>query len=66
MGLRDVGGCSLFYDARKAREELGWTARSADDTLADTFRWLAWLGHLKRPIAESVAARFPPDPTWVR
>jgi dihydroflavonol-4-reductase len=64
--LRDVGGCSLFYDSRRAREELGWSPRSAADAMADTFRWLAWLGALKPAIAERVAARFPADPSWVK
>ncbi len=35
-----VVGRYAWYDATKARTELGWTQRPLDQTLADTIEWL--------------------------
>lgn len=36
----DVIGRYAWYDASKARTELGWSSRPLDETLADTIAWL--------------------------
>lgn len=36
----DVIGRYAWYDASKARHELGWSSRPLDETLADTIAWL--------------------------
>jgi dihydroflavonol-4-reductase len=62
--VADVGGRHLLYDATKARTELGFRPRPAEEALRDTYAWLAHAGLLTGAVGESVKARYPADPEW--
>ena len=52
------------FDTTKIRTELGLQPRSADDTIRDTARWLAYSGALDAAVAARVREQLPPDPSW--
>lgn len=62
--LADVYGRHLLYDSTKARTELGWTSRPAEDALRDAIRWAAASGMMAPKAAEALRVRLPPDPEW--
>jgi dihydroflavonol-4-reductase len=40
LRLLELWGRYAWYDAGRARTELGWQPRPLDETLADTIRWM--------------------------
>lgn len=57
--LDDVAGGCLFYDATRAKRELGWTHRPASDALEDTVRWLLFVDAVKPNVARRLRATLP-------
>jgi dihydroflavonol-4-reductase len=41
---------SMAFDCSKARNELGWSCRSLEQSLCDAIRWMSGRGLLRRPI----------------
>lgn len=46
---------SMAFDCSKARNELGWSCRTLEASLADTIRWMSGQRLLRRPVALSLA-----------
>ncbi|HZZ78160.1 MAG TPA: NAD-dependent epimerase/dehydratase family protein [Gemmataceae bacterium] len=40
-----------WYSSERAHAELGWSARTLPESLADTYRWFVEAGRLRRPVA---------------
>lgn len=59
----DVYGCDLYYDSSKARKQLGWTARPAEDVIYDTARWLKHVGMLEPSVVAKLEA-MQSGPDW--
>ncbi|MEZ5833104.1 MAG: NAD-dependent epimerase/dehydratase family protein [Dongiaceae bacterium] len=47
---------SMAFDSRKARNELGWSCRSLEQSLGDAIRWMSARGLLRRPVLRVAAA----------
>lgn len=54
--VMQVLGRYAWYDTTKARNELGWTPRPLDETLADTIAWLRRPPVAARPAAPAASA----------
>jgi dihydroflavonol-4-reductase len=53
-----------FYDATRARSELGWTCKPFEGALRGAIAWLLHIGALKPRVAAKIADRFPPESAW--
>lgn len=46
---------SMAFDCSKARNELGWSCRSLEQSLRDAIDWMSGRGLLRRPVGAAVA-----------
>ncbi|MBW1879729.1 MAG: NAD-dependent epimerase/dehydratase family protein [Deltaproteobacteria bacterium] len=62
--LATMWGHHMLYDSRKAREELGYNPRPAEEALRDALRWQAFMGWIPKKVMHRMGDELAPDPSW--
>jgi len=64
--LDDAAGRAPLFDCKKARAELGFAPRGAEEVLVETLRWALFMGWMPEKLAAPLRDKHPPDPAWKR
>lgn len=62
--IDDFIGTHAVFDVSKAKSELDYHPRGADETLEDTVRWLVHTGELTDAAVAGLSEKFAPAPGW--
>ncbi len=64
IALREVYARYNYYDCSLGWRTFGLTPRGPEEVVADTLRWLLFLGKLRPEVAARLASWLAPDPDW--